>query len=243
MRQQHEPFGSCGGTRTGFVVYLLLFHLLQLLSLSLLSVLCSLPVAFRLSLVWFGLVSLLRSFGRRRRSSRRHHGASCSCFPPRWWVPNVYEVKKLWVLANLILCALSCCLFRFLVVVAVVADVVMLCIVVVAVVWARDHVDYNYIRKVAIQIRWNSIQAYVATSDILRHSDDRQTDRERQKHTLAKQNQFDFKLTLLTWFFPLLLLLLLLCWLKLFGTLDTDTVWYCQTNICGRFVFVSFDYF
>lgn len=25
-------------------------------------------------------------------------------------------------------------------------------------VWARDHVDYNYIRKVAIQIRWNSIR-------------------------------------------------------------------------------------
>lgn len=27
-------------------------------------------------------------------------------------------------------------------------------------VWARDHVDYNYIRKVAIQIRWNSIPAH-----------------------------------------------------------------------------------
>lgn len=26
-------------------------------------------------------------------------------------------------------------------------------------VWARDHVDYNYIRKVAIQIRWNSIRS------------------------------------------------------------------------------------
>lgn len=34
-------------------------------------------------------------------------------------------------------------------------------------VWARDHVDYNYIRKVAIQIRWNSILGHCISTYIL----------------------------------------------------------------------------
>lgn len=72
---QHEPspvrvrvLCVCEGTRTGFAF--------SLLPLSLLSALL-----FFCGSLQFGLVSLLRSFGRRRRSSRRHHGASLSLSP------------------------------------------------------------------------------------------------------------------------------------------------------------------
>lgn len=99
---QHEPspvrvrvLCVCEGTRTGFA-----FSLLPLSPLSALLFFCG--------SLQFGLVSLLRSFGRRRRSSRRHHGASLSLSP----YLSLFLAHKLWLLPNLILApfqASSCC--------------------------------------------------------------------------------------------------------------------------------------
>lgn len=88
----------CEGTRTGFAF--------SLLPLSLLSALL-----FFCGSLQFGLVSLLRSFGRRRRSSRRHHGASLTVSLSL----SLFLAHKLWLLPNLILApfqASSCCCCR-----------------------------------------------------------------------------------------------------------------------------------
>lgn len=87
----------------------------------------------------FGLVSLLRSFGRRRRSSRRHHGASLSLSPSL-----SLSCTQIMAFAKLDPGSFS--------------GFLLLLLLSASLVWARDHVDYNYIRKVAIQIRWNSIR-------------------------------------------------------------------------------------